>query len=483
MKILVANRGAIACRILSTLHSLGIPSIAIHSDIDRDAPHTWIADDAVAIGPPNGYLDIPRIIDAAMSGGATAVHPGYGFLSQSAAFARACADAGLTFIGPSAESMQALGDKRAARRAAEEAGVPVIPGERECDTLDQVRRAAEGIGYPVLIKAAGGGGGKGMRLVRRREELQESFEAARREAGAAFADERMIVEKYLSAARHIEVQVLGDGTDAVALGERECSLQRRYQKVIEEAPSIGIGDETRRLLCESAVKLARAARYSNAGTVEFLVDAGGGHYFLEVNTRLQVEHPVTESVLGIDLVRAQIEIAHGGALPKPAPPRGHAIEARLNAEDPYNGFLPASGRILMLDWPSRPGVRIDTGIRPDSEVTPYYDPLLAKLIAWGGDREEARRRLIEALRSTTLLGVTTNLSFLLQILEHDRFVAGDTYTTTLESLDWPEPEPPGAAVAAARHALSTRPAAAEQWAAFTDRFSPWDSIDDGRGRP
>jgi len=475
MKILVANRGEIACRILATLRDMGVASVAVHSDIDAEAPHVWMADEAIALGATHAYLDIPRVLDAAKSSGATAIHPGYGFLSENAAFARACREAGIVFIGPSPEAMEALGDKRGARRLAEESGVAVIPGERSCDSIDEARAAATRIGYPVLLKAAGGGGGKGMRLVSAEAELEQSFGAARREAGAAFADERLIIEKYIAPARHIEVQILGDGSDAVALGERECSLQRRYQKVIEEAPSSGIGAKTRAALLAQAVKLARAAGYAGAGTVEFLVDRGGAHYFLEVNTRLQVEHPVTELIAGLDLVRAQVEIAHGGKLPAPQPPRGHAIEARLNAEDPYNGFLPATGRILMLDWPGRPGLRIDSGLREGSEVTPFYDSLLAKLIAWGADRHEARRRLIEALRAMTLLGVTTNQTFLLEILESEFFVAGETFTSTLEAESWEEPQPPEEAIAAARRALATPLSVSGGESGPGDRYSPWDA--------
>jgi len=481
MKILVANRGEIACRVLATLRDMGIASVAVHSDVDAGAPHVFMADEAIALGATHAYLDIPRVIEAARSSGATAVHPGYGFLSENAAFARACRDSGLVFIGPSPEAMEALGDKREARRLAEEIGVAIIPGERTCDSVDEARAAAARIGYPILLKAAGGGGGKGMRLVSAGADLEQSFGAARREAGSAFADERLIVEKYIAPARHIEVQILGNGTDAVGLGERECSLQRRYQKVIEEAPSSGISARTRAALLREAVKLARAARYAGAGTVEFLVDAAGAHYFLEVNTRLQVEHPVTELIAGLDLVRSQVEIAHGGKLPSPQPPRGHAIEARLNAEDPYHGFLPSTGRILMLDWPGRPGVRVDSGLREGSEVTPFYDSLLAKVIAWGGDREQARHRLIEALRAMTLLGVTTNQPFLLQILERDFFVAGETFTSTLEAERWDEPPPPAAAVAAARRILATPLSAADGGSGPGDRYSPWDAGAGGGG--
>ncbi len=480
MKVLVANRGEIACRILKTLREMGIPSVAIHADVESEAPHVMLADEAVPIGEPNNYLDAGLIVRACRARGVTAVHPGYGYLSQNAGFARACGEAGITFIGPSPETMEVLGDKRAARRAAEECGVPVVPGELECDTLEAVRAAAAGVGLPVLIKAAGGGGGKGMRLVRRREEIAEAFAAARREAVSSFADGRLVVEKFVSPARHVEVQVLGDGRNAVALGERECSLQRRYQKVIEEGPSTGVTDTTRRALLAAAVRLARHARYTSAGTVEFLIGPDGAHHFLEVNTRLQVEHPVTEALLGLDIVRAQVEIARGGALPQPPPPRGHAIEARLYAEDPARGFLPTGGRVLSLDWPHHPGVRIDSGIRQESEVLPFFDPLLAKLIAWGEDREQARRRLIEALREMTLLGVVTNQAFLLQVLTSDLFVEGRTFTTTLESTPWREPEVPEEAREAARRALASRTRI--DGTGHADPYSPWDPAE-GRGAP
>ncbi len=442
MKVLVANRGEIAVRILRTLREMGIASTAVHADCDRGAPHLDLADDVVALGAPDRYLSADALLGAARKSGCTAVHPGYGFLSQSAGFVRACEAAGLVFIGPSAEAMERLGDKRASRAAAEAAGVPVIPGAQRADSAAEARESAARLGYPVLLKAAGGGGGKGMRLVASPEELDEAHAAARREAAKAFADERLLVEKYIHPARHIEVQVLGDGREAVAVGERDCSLQRRYQKVIEEGPAPGLSGTLRRDLAAAAVRLARAAGYRSAGTVEFLVDESGGFHFLEVNTRLQVEHPVTEAVTGLDLVRAQIEIAQGAALPAAPAPRGHALEARLNAEDPYAGFLPQSGRVLQLDWPQLPGLRIDTGLREGLEVTPHFDPLLAKLVAWGADREQARRRLIEALRGMTLLGVTTNQAFLIQVLESPLFRTAASRTTSLESLSWPEPPVP-----------------------------------------
>jgi acetyl-CoA/propionyl-CoA carboxylase biotin carboxyl carrier protein len=480
VKVLVANRGEIAVRILTTLREMGIPSVAVHTAADRDAPHVERADESAALGG-DGYLDAGALVAAARAHGADAIHPGYGFLSQSPAFAEACAKAGVVFIGPSAAAMRILGDKRGARGAAEACGVPVIPGASTCDTVDDARRAAAAVGYPILIKAAGGGGGKGMRRVDAEGELAAAFAAAGREALAAFADGRLLVEKCIAPARHVEVQILGDGKDAVALGERECSLQRRYQKVVEEAPSIGIGDATRQALLADAARLARHARYASAGTVEFLVGPDGAHYFLEVNTRLQVEHPVTEMLTGLDLVAAQVIVAQGGALPAPPAPRGHAIEARLYAEDPHRGYLPSSGPIVALEWPQHPGLRIDAGIRAGSEVRPDFDPLLAKQIAFGTDREQARRRLVEGLRDTTLLGVVTNQAFLIQVLESGDFRAGSTFTTTLETTRWPEPVVPPEALAAARRALAAPAGNDGGQTGPSDRHSPWNG-GDGAGR-
>lgn len=442
IKVLVANRGEIACRILRTLREMSIPSVAVYTDPDREAPHVHLADDALGLGPSDRYLSPEALLGAARKAGATAVHPGYGFLSQSAAFVRACGAAGVTFIGPSAEAMEALGDKRSSRAAAERLGIPVIPGAREVDDLSSAQTSARQLGYPVLFKAAGGGGGRGMRLVSRAEELAPAHEAARREAKAAFADDRLLLEKYIHPARHVEIQILGNGRDVVSFGERECSLQRRYQKVMEEAPAGRLEAAPRRALAEAAVRLGRAAGYRSAGTVEFLVEGDGSFHFLEVNTRLQVEHPVTEMITGVDLVRAQVEIAQTGALPEAPPPRGHAIEARLCAEDAYHGFLPQAGPVLALRLPERPWLRIDAGVNEGQRVTADYDSLLAKVIAWGGDREQARRRLVESLRELVLLGVATNQSYLLQILESDAFRKGDTFTTTLEEGEWREPPVP-----------------------------------------
>jgi acetyl/propionyl-CoA carboxylase alpha subunit len=455
MKVLVANRGEIACRILRTLGEMSIPSVAVFTEPDHDAPHVHLADEAEALGAAERYLSAEALIGAARKSGATAVHPGYGFLSQSASFARACGAAGLVFIGPTPESMESLGDKRGSRSTAERLGIPVVPGARAVDQLSTAEEAAGRLGYPVLLKAAGGGGGRGMRFVRDRGELKEAHEAARRESKASFADDRLILEKFISPARHVEVQVLGNGREAVSLGERECSLQRRYQKVIEEAPATRVGAETRRAMEDAAVRLAREAGYRSAGTVEFLVAADGSFHFLEVNTRLQVEHPVTELITGIDIVRAQIEIAQGGPLPVPVAPRGHAIEARLNAEDPYHGFLPQSGPLLMLHLPQRPCVRIDAGVREGQLIATHYDSLLAKIIAWGADREQARRRLVDTLRELSILGIATNQTFLIQVLESDPFITGETTTTTLESRVWPEPPVPVEIVSAARNWMAS----------------------------
>ena len=474
MKVLVANRGEIACRILRTLEEMGIPSVAVFTEADQGDRHVDLGDEAVALGAADQYLSIPAILEAARKSGATAVHPGYGFLSQNVSFVRECSAAGLTFIGPGVEAMQALGDKRGSRALAERLGIPVVPGAQEADQLSRAETAAEKLGYPVLLKAAGGGGGRGMRLVREKSELQEAHAAARREAKASFADERLILEKYIRPARHVEIQILGDGRDAVSLGDRECSLQRRYQKVIEEAPAIRVAAGTRQAMAESAIRLARETGYRSAGTVEFLVSPDGAFHFLEVNARLQVEHPVTELVTGIDIVRAQIEIAQGAALPMPGAPRGHAIEARLNAEDPYLGFLPQIGPILMLHWPQRPGVRIDAGVCEGQKITGNYDSLLAKVIGWAGDREQARRRLLEALRELVLLGIVTNQAFLIQVLESDFFLEGETHTTTLESLDWPEPAVPPELASAAQRWLSSGAAA------VAEGTSPWDALSDFR---
>jgi len=479
-KILVANRGEIAVRIFRTLRAMAIRSVAVYSEADRGSLHARAADESVVIGPAaaaESYLNGPRILEAARSAGADAIHPGYGFLSERAAFARECREAGIAFIGPSPESMERLGDKASARRTAIRLGIPVVPGVEGVATAERARAEAERIGYPVLLKAVGGGGGRGMRAVSSAEELTAAFEGARRESEAAFGDGRLFLEKRIDPARHVEVQILANGSDAVALGERECSLQRRYQKVIEESPSPAVNAKTREAMERAAVALAREAEYSGAGTVEFLLGSDGSFYFLEVNARLQVEHPVTEARLGLDLVRAQIEIAAGGGLPRSPRPAGHAIEARLNAESPYSGFLPQTGRVVLLEWPAGEGLRVDAGIGQGGTVHVHYDSLLAKVIAHGRDREEARARLLAALKSLTLLGVTTNQAFLIDLLEDGAFRSGETFTRTIESREWPAPSSlPNEAILAAAVALAARRAARGGEREDADRYSPWQAL-------
>ena len=476
-KILVANRGEIAVRVLKTLREMKIPSVAIYSDPDRGALHARSADERVAIGPAaaaESYLNAARILDAARKVGADAIHPGYGFLSERASFARACRDAGITFIGPSPESMERLGDKAAARKAAIRLGVPVVPGVERVESAEHARVEAERVGYPVLLKASGGGGGRGMRFASNAQELSAAFDGARREAEAAFGDGRLFLEKRVHPARHVEVQVLADGKDAVAYGERECSLQRRYQKVIEESPSPAVTPTIRQAMEQAAVTLARDAGYAGAATVEFLLGPDGSFYFLEVNARLQVEHPITEARFGIDLVRAQIEIAAGGRVSQAPRSRGHAIEARLNAENPTAGFLPQTGKVIFLEWPAGDGVRVDPGIEAGGIVHVHYDSLLAKVIAHGKDREEARKRLLAALRALALLGVATNQGFLIDLLEDAAFAAGETFTHTVESRAWPEPGSiPDEALLAAALTLASplRPDGVGREDA--DLYSPW----------
>ncbi|HXF58544.1 MAG TPA: biotin carboxylase N-terminal domain-containing protein, partial [Candidatus Saccharimonadales bacterium] len=432
-KVLVANRGEIAARVCRTLRAMDIPSVTVFSDADRGAPHARAGDESVAIGPAapaESYLNQGRILDAARKTGATAIHPGYGFLSENAAFAAACRDQGIAFIGPSPESMASLGDKAAARRVAASAGVPLVPGVDRIDSAQQAAAEADRVGYPVMLKAAGGGGGRGMRLVSAPAEMAAALDAARREAKSAFGDDRILLEKYVHPARHVEIQILADGREAVALGERECSLQRRHQKLIEESPSVAVTRRIREDMERAATGLAVRAGYAGAMTAEFLMGADGSFYFLEVNTRLQVEHPVTEMRCGLDLVRAQLLIAAGRPLATVLGPgglpvmRGHAIEARLCAEDPYHGYLPQTGKILVLAWHEEESLRVDSGIAEGQTLEPHYDSLLAKIIAYGRDREEARLRLARALRGTALLGVITNQPFLLDLLESEAFRRG-----------------------------------------------------------
>ncbi len=426
-KVLVANRGEIARRVLRTLRAMGIDSVAVYSDADAGAPHVAEADEAVRLGPAparESYLHVERLLAAARAVGADAVHPGYGFLSENADFAARCADAGLTFIGPPVAAIRAMGSKIEAKRLMADAGVPVIPGAVGTD--DELLKA--NVGFPALVKASAGGGGKGMRIVRSADALRDALAAARREAESAFGDGAVLLERYVESPRHIEIQVFADAHgNVVHCFERECSIQRRYQKVIEEAPSIAIDADTRRRMGEAAVTAARTIGYVGAGTVEFVLDASGAFFFLEVNTRLQVEHPVTEMVTGLDLVRMQIEVARGERLRVTQDQiaiAGHAIEARLYAEDPANDFLPATGRVLMWEPLALPGLRYDSGVEAGTEVGVHYDPMLAKVIAHAPTRDEAIARLAAALRRLGVAGVTTNRHFLLAVLEHADFAAG-----------------------------------------------------------
>ncbi|WP_409329517.1 biotin carboxylase N-terminal domain-containing protein [Trujillonella humicola] len=440
--VLVANRGEIAVRVIRTLRAMGIRSVAVHSDADAGALHTRVADVAVRLGPApaaESYLSIERVLDAARRTGAQAVHPGYGFLSENVEFARACAAAGLVFIGPPVDAIEAMADKIRAKQTVVAAGVPVVPGRTEPGMDDDaVAAAAVEIGFPVLLKPSAGGGGKGMRVVRGEAELAEQISAARREARGSFGDDTLLVERYVGAARHVEVQVLGDthGT-VVHLGERECSLQRRHQKVIEEAPSPLLSPARRASMGAAAVEAARAVGYTGAGTVEFIVDAEcpDDFFFLEMNTRLQVEHPVTEAVTGLDLVELQVRVAAGEPLPFDQDGvrlTGHAIEARVYAEDPARGFLPQSGTVLGLREPAGPGVRVDGSLVPGSVVGTDYDPMLAKVVAWGPDRETARTRLLAALEGTQVLGVPTNTAFLRALLADPDVAAGRLDTGLIE---------------------------------------------------
>ena len=439
-KLLIANRGEIALRVVRACQELGVRSVAVYSDADAKAPHVREADEAIRIGPApsaESYLKGDRIIEAALATGAEAVHPGYGFLSEREWFARAVRDAGLVFVGPPAEAIAAMGSKTAARTLAISAGTPVVPGTTEAlRDAAEAAQIAERFGYPVLLKAAAGGGGKGMRVVRTPAELAPALDSARREAKNAFGDDAVYVEKYIEGPRHVEIQVLGDSHGTMLhLGERECSVQRRHQKMIEEAPSVAVTPELRARMGAAAVAAARAAGYVNAGTCEFLLDRSGEFYFLEMNTRIQVEHPVTELVTGLDLVQWQIRIAAGERLPfaqEDIVPRGWAIECRITSEDPANGFLPSTGRISYLHLPSGPGVRWDGGIETGSEVGLFYDPMLAKLIVHGRTREQAVARMHRALLELTIDGVETSRDFHLRVMEDEEFRRGDIEIQWLE---------------------------------------------------
>jgi propionyl-CoA carboxylase alpha chain len=466
--VLIANRGEIAVRILRTLKSLEIPSVVVYHPVDADSLAVREADEAVEIfgdTPVGAYLSPDNIIAACHESGADAVHPGFGFLSENAGFARRLEAEGITFIGPRPEAIEAMGDKITSKRLAEEAGVNVIPGlVGELEDADQAMQLARDMGYPVMLKASAGGGGKGMRIARDDTECRDGFARATREAAASFGDGRVFLEKYIETPRHIEIQILADSHgNTVYLGERECSIQRRHQKVIEEAPSPFIDPETRAAMGEQAVALAQAVGYISAGTVELIVDTERNFYFLEMNTRLQVEHPVTELITGLDIVAEQIRIARGETLgygQEDVRLNGHAIECRLYAEDADNGFLPATGPLLLFRPPQGPGLRLDNGVVEGQAVTASFDPMLAKLVAFGSDRAQAIARARAALKDTVILGVTTNAAFLERVLAHPAFVVGDTHTGFLdahaEDLKRPLPSPEALATVLSAAALSSR---------------------------
>ncbi len=480
--VLIANRGEIAVRVIAACREMGIRSIAVYSEADRAALHVRLADEAWLLGPAparESYLNIEAILRVAREHGAEAIHPGYGFLSENADFAEACARAGIVFIGPPPEAIRLMGSKTAAKRVVEQAGVPTVPGYMG-DTRDarKLEREAARIGYPVMLKASAGGGGKGMRVVQSSAEFAESLAGAQREALAAFGDDSVFLEKLVIAPRHVEFQILADTHgNVIHLGERDCSIQRRHQKVVEESPSPALTPELRATMGEAAVCAARAAGYVNAGTCEFLLDASGAFYFLEMNTRLQVEHPVTESVTGLDLVRHQLRIAAGeplGLAQESITTRGHAIEVRLYAEDPANGYLPSTGEVLVFEPPRAPGVRVDTGITAGSEVSVHYDPMLAKLIVAAENRPAAIERLRSALDAFAVLGVATNIRLLRAIADDADFQAGNATTAFLETHDMSaatHAEAPSADVLAAAALWETLAAPHAQTGAKP--FNPW----------
>ena len=487
-KILVANRGEIACRIIRSCHGLGVRTVAVYSDADAQARHVRLADEAVRVGPApsrESYLQAARLVEAARATGAQAIHPGYGFLSENAGFAEACAEAGIVFIGPTVAAIRAMGSKSAAKQLMETAGVPLVPGYHgEAQDIATLQAAAGRIGYPVLIKATAGGGGKGMRVVRAVAEFADALASCQRESRASFGDDRVLVEKYLERPRHIEVQVFGDTQgNVVSLFERDCSAQRRHQKVVEEAPAPNLPGEVREAMAKAARAAAAAVGYVGAGTVEFIVDRSGDFYFMEMNTRLQVEHPVTEFVTGLDLVEWQLRVAGGEPLPlrqEQVRCTGHSIEVRLYAEDPARGFLPSIGRLAHLSLPTpSPHVRVDAGVEAGDEVSPHYDPMLAKLITWDATRDGAIERMQQALAGVEVVGVGNNVAFLRRLTGHAQFRAGTVDTGLIERagdellLDEGGPGRPALAAAALHVLLYERAALAAARAATADPHSPW----------
>jgi 3-methylcrotonyl-CoA carboxylase alpha subunit len=494
-KILIANRGEIACRVAATARRMGIGVVAVHSEADAEARHVRLADEAVLIGPPparDSYLRADRILEAAKRTGAQAIHPGYGFLSENEKFARACAAEGLVFIGPPAEAIAAMGDKAAAKRLMEKAGVPLVPGYHgEEQNAAFLAKEAQRIGFPVLIKASAGGGGKGMRIVVRAAEFKAALEGAQREAQASFGDSRVLIERYLERPRHIEMQVFGDSRGGcVHLFERDCSVQRRHQKVLEEAPAPGMTPARRAEMGAAAVAAAREVGYVGAGTVEFIAEQDGRFYFMEMNTRLQVEHPVTEMVTGLDLVEWQLRVAAGEPLPLGQDAlriHGHALEARLYAEDPERGFLPQTGRLTHLRFPQGTReVRVDTGVEAGAPITPHYDPMIAKLIVHGADRAAALARMSEALAGVEVIGLRTNVAFLERVVRSSAFAAADLDTGLIERCRAEIFAPPAAAshellaAAAVAELLEEADAAQVRARASGDRHSPWDAVDGWR---
>jgi acetyl-CoA carboxylase biotin carboxylase subunit len=489
-KILIANRGEIAVRILRACRELNIKTVSVFSEVDRASLHVRLADEAYLIGPAasrESYLRIDKLINLAKRAGCDALHPGYGFLAENPALPRACVDAGITFIGPPAEAMEAMGSKTAGKQLARRADVPTVPGT--CDPIENPEEAqalARSMGYPVLLKAIAGGGGKGMRVVATEAEFTAAWRDAASEALNAFGDARVFVEKYLIGPRHVEIQIFADAHGrVVSLGERECSVQRRHQKVVEEAPSPVVTPDLRRKMGDAAVRIARAGGYVNAGTVEFLVDASLNYYFLEVNTRLQVEHPVTEQVTGLDLVKLQIAIAAGHRLPfawETITPRGHAMEVRLYAEDPDNNFFPSPGKIIARNAPTGPGIRLDEGVYEGWTVPMDYDPLLSKLIAWGNSREETIARLRRALDEYTITGIRTNIGLFRRILTEPEFLRGEIHTKWLDELlgrpkpvdlDMREGTKDAAMIAAAVYLATQAGSAAAAPAESGQQASPW----------
>jgi acetyl-CoA carboxylase biotin carboxylase subunit len=500
-KLLIANRGEIAVRIIRAARELGLRTVAVYSEADRTALHTRLADEAYALGPPEpaqSYLNVARLLEVASTCKADAVHPGYGFLAENAAFAAACASAGLTFVGPSVQAIRQMGSKIVSKEIAERVGVPVIPSYHPQDAASlaqEAPQAAERLGYPILVKAAAGGGGKGMHIVEHPVDLLPALEAGAREAAQAFGDATLLLEKYLVCPRHVEIQLLGDHFgNRVHLFERECSIQRRHQKIIEETPAPAMTPLLRQRMAAAALQLAAAVDYTSLGTVEFLLAPDGTFYFLEMNTRLQVEHPITELVTGVDLVHQQLRVARGEPLAfsqEQLVQRGHAIECRLYAEDPAQDFLPATGHIAVLHEPYGPGRRIDSGLALYTEVTSYYDPILAKLVTYGLTRQEAIDRMQALLREYTVLGVTTNRQFLLEVMASAAFANGETNTLFLEQhfVGWqPNTAVPDEVVAIAalgellqRHGpLPDRPALAMVTAAGGTFNTPWQRYDGWR---